>query len=87
MVMKMSKILIKLYVPIIEAQYDILIPSNKRIYNVITLLTKAVNELSGGYYKPNKVPVLYDKATGAPYDNGLSIKESTIRNGTELILI
>ena len=83
----MDKILIKLYVPIIEQQYEIWIPANKRIYNVINLLTKAVNELYGGYYKVAKMPGLYDKATGKPYDINFSIKETNIRNGTELVLI
>ena len=83
----MNKILVKLYVPLIEKQYDVWIPSNKRIYNVIGLLVKAVNELSGGYYKVNKLPTLYDKATGKPYGINLSVKESTIRNGSEIILI
>ena len=83
----MDKILVELYVPIIEQKYEIWIPASKRIYNVIGLLAKAVNELSGGYYKPSKLPDLYDKITGKPYDINLSIKETTIRNGTELILI
>jgi len=83
----MDKILVKLYVPIIEQQYEIWIPANKRIYNIIDLLTKAVNELSGGYYKVSKPPSLYDKASGKPYDINLSIKETTIRNGTEIVLI
>ena len=83
----MNKVLVKVYVPIIEEQYDILIPLNRRIYNVIRLITKAINELSNGYYEPTKMPVLYDKITAKPYDENLSIRESDIRNGTELILI
>ncbi|MBR0427159.1 MAG: hypothetical protein IJK18_03040 [Clostridia bacterium] len=83
----MNKILVKVYVPIIEEQYDILIPLNRRIYNVIKLLVKAINELSNGYYEPQNEPMLYDKITAIPYDGNLSIKESNIRNGTELILL
>lgn len=83
----MNKILIKLYVPIIEQQFDLWIPLNRRIYNVINLLIKAVNEFSGGYYKPNKMPVLYDKLTAEPYDLNLFVRDTNIRNGTELILI
>ena len=47
--MKMNKILVKLYVPKLEKQFDIWIPLNKRVYNVITLLVKAVNDFSRGY--------------------------------------
>lgn len=83
----MNKILVKVYVPIIEEQYDILIPLNRRIYNVIKLLVKAINELSNGNYEPKTNPTLYDKITALPYDENLSIRESNIRNGTELILL
>ena len=58
----MNKVLVKVYVPVIEEQYDILIPVNRRIYNVIKLITKAINELSNGYYVPTKTPVLYSVA-------------------------
>ena len=85
--MKMDKVLVKIYVPSIEEQYDILIPLNRRIYNVIKLLVKAINELSNGYYEPDNKPVLYNKITAIPYDENLSIRESNIRNGTELILM
>ena len=83
----MSKILVKLYVPIIEEQYDILIPKNRRIYNVIKLLNKAIYELSGGCYEVNRKHILYDKLTGIPYDLNLSINETNITNGKEIVLI
>lgn len=83
----MNKVLVKVYVPSIEEQYDILVPLNRRIYNVIKLLVKAIYELSNGYYEPKTKPMLYDKITAIPYDENLSIRESSIRNGTEVILI
>jgi hypothetical protein len=83
----MNKVLIKLYVPMIEAQYDVWIPVNKKIYKVIRLLTKAVCEFSGGYYKPIRMPLLYDKVTASVYDVNLTVKDANIRNGSELVLI
>ena len=83
----MDKVLVKVYVPMIEKIYDIWIPSHKRIYNVVYLLIKAINELNDGTYRPTKMPMLYDKITGEIYDVNVSIKESTIRSGTELVLL
>ena len=83
----MNKVLVRLYVPMMEKQFDIWIPLNKRVYNVINLLTKAIDEFCKGYYKPEKMPVLYNKATAEVYDVNLTVKETTIRNGTELILM
>lgn len=83
----MDKVLIKLYVPTIEEIYDVWIPANKKIGNIIVLLVKAIRDLSNGCYEPNRMPQLYDKLTAEEYDINLSVKESTIRSGTELILI
>lgn len=87
MVMIMNKVLVKLYVPILEQQYDIWFPLNKKIYNVIILLSKAVNELEEGYYQPDEMPILYNRSTGDAYDINLKVHETDIRNGTEIILI
>lgn len=87
MVMKMNKVLIKLYVPSIEEQFDILLPLNKKIGNIITLLVKAINEFSGGYYQPKDMPILYDKLTSQTYNLNLNVKDAGIINGTELILM
>ncbi len=83
----MNEILVKLYVPIIDGSYDILIPANKRIYTIIGMLVKSIRELTKGYYNPKKNPQLYDKISAKAYDINLLVAESDIRNGTELILI
>lgn len=84
---KMNKVLVKLYVPTIEKKYDVWIPLNRRIYTTIKLIVKAINEFTNGEYSPSKLPVLYDRKTAKPFDINLTIGESTIRNGSEIILI
>ncbi len=85
--MKMDRILVKLYVPMLEEIYDVWLPSTKRIYNIIILLVKAINELNNNCYKPNQIPLLYDKLTAEVYDINLKLKDTNIGNGTELILL
>lgn len=87
MVKKMNKVLVKLYVPTIGKEYDVWIPVNRRIYNVIKLIVKTINEFTNGEYIPTKLPVLYDKKTSRPYDINLTIAEAKIKNGSEIILI
>lgn len=87
MVMRMDKVLVKLYVPMLEEIYDVWIPSHKRIYNVIILLVKAINEINNNCYKPKKIPLLYDKLTAESYDINLKVKDTTIRSGSEIILL
>lgn len=83
----MKRVLVRVYVPMIEKEYDLWIPSHKRIYNIILLLVKSIYEITNGDYNPSKIPVLYDKITAEEYDINLTIKESTIRSGTELVLL
>jgi len=87
MVKKMNNVLVKLYVPMLEETYDVWIPSHKRIYNVIILLVKAINELNNNCYILNEMPMLYDKLTAEIFDVNLRVKETNIRSGTELILL
>jgi len=83
----MNKVLVKLYVPVIEAEYDIWLPINKKLYKIVSLLEKSVNELCGGYYTPSQSPVLYDKNSAKLYDMNLNVKDNNTKNGTEIVLI
>ena len=84
---KMDKVLVKVYVPMLEGVYDVWIPSNKKIYEIIILLSRAISELSEGDYAPKAHPTLYDKISAQEFDLNSFLKDTTIRNGTEVILI
>ena len=83
----MNKVLVKLLVPTLGEEYEIWLPLNKRIINVIKLLIKSVSELSDGEYAPTKLPILYDRKSGMPFDVNAIVNDTTIRNGSEVILI
>lgn len=83
----MNKVLVSVYVPALEENYDFWIPINKKVYRIILLLIKIISESSGDYYRPTKMPLLYDKITANPYDINLTVKDNAIQNGTEMILI
>ncbi len=83
----MDRVLVKLYVPVLEKTYDVWLPTYKKIYNIIPMLVKAINELNGNCYRQTRMPLLYDRITAEEYDINLSVKESSIRSGTEIILI
>ncbi len=82
-----NQILVRLYVPNLEKSFDVWIPVQRRIGNVISLLLKAINEMSYNVYKPSMYPMLYDKATAKMYDVNDLVKDTDIRNGSELIII
>lgn len=86
--MEMNKVIVKLYVPSINNNFDIKLPLNKKIYNVIILLLKGINDLNeNDEYKPERIPMLYNKETGECYNLNIKVKETNIVNGTELVLI
>ena len=80
----MNKILVRVYVPAIEKNYEIWIPLNKRIRNAIVLIIKMIADEE---YNPKKIPNLYNKESGEKYDLDSFIQQTNIRNATELILI
>ena len=72
--------------PILDKKYELLVPIDRRIHELINLLRKNIPELSENYYKENN-PNLYNKSTGEIYDMNLIIKNSNIKTGTRLLLI
>lgn len=82
----MNKLLVKLYVPLIEKEYDVFIPINKKIKNIVYLLGKAVHELSEGEYPLNYSTKLVNRDTGYQYKYDANAKEEKILNGSSLVL-
>lgn len=83
----MDKVLIKLYVPSMEERYDVKIPLNKKVSDVIILLIKAIDEFCGGSYNPEQIPHLYNLLTEEMIDTNLRVRDAKIKNGMQLILI
>ncbi len=83
----MNKVLVVLYIPIIEMRYDVYIPINKKIEQIIILLGNALNELTDGGFILQNNTILINKETGNIYDNNQYVKNAEIKNGTELVLI
>ena len=84
----MNRVLVRLYVPLLEKQYDIWIPINKSIYYVINSFVhgiESINKLK--YASDDYYPRLYNKANADCYDLNKKVIDTDIRNGTELILI
>lgn len=79
------KVLIKLYVPEIEETYEMYIPINKYVGEICGLLSKLVNDLSK-VYPVKKNASLCNRRSGLIYEKNSLVRETDIRNGTELIL-
>lgn len=82
-----NKILIELIVPTIEEKYNLYIPINRRIGNIIILISKAIFDMSNGMYQIDENSCLYNKETGKKYLSDDLVRLTDIRNGDSLILI
>ncbi len=83
----MDKVLVRVYVPFIEEQFDVKIPLNRKIFSIIKLLSKGIYELSDGEFEKSEQHFLYDKLTGTEYNLNDTVKDTNIRNGKEIILV
>lgn len=82
-----NKVFIIVEVPLIEAKYEVYIPIGKKVNKVANILSKAISELSGGHYPIKQDATIYSKVTGKAYNPNLLVKDSDIRNGSEIILV
>ena len=83
----MNKVLICVFVPLIEKEYDVYIPVNKKVGYIKKLLIKSIIELSENNYKVSENIVLSNKTTSYVYKDDEYIIDTDIRNGTKLVIL
>lgn len=82
-----NKLLVDVIVPHLDKKYQVYIPINKRISNVIKLIEKALREMTNGYYPEKEDSVIIDVESGNIYDINITVKESKMINGSQIILL
>jgi hypothetical protein len=82
-----NKVLTEIYFAQLDEKFNIYLPLNKNIANIIELICKAISE----YKRLNSIDYkklsLYNHETSVKYTPDLLIKDSNIRNGMRLILM
>ena len=82
-----NKVLVRLIVPEIDQEYDVYLPINKKIGNIINLLNEAIVELTNGEIASSNKNSLFNGITNEIYSPDKQLVETNIRNGTILVLI
>ena len=83
----MKKVLVEVFVPVIDARYDVFIPSTSQVSEILELLKKAVAELSGGRFASSGETALCYRESGAIINVNMTVCELGIHNGSKLMLI
>lgn len=80
------KVLVNISIPEIEEKYEVYLPVNKYIGEICFTLSKIFHEQSKSF-PIKKNGVLFNVENGKPYDVKLLLRDTDIKNGTELIYI
>ena len=82
-----NKVLVYLSVPEIDKTYDLYLPINKKVGNIINLINKAIYEMTDGEFQLSNCNSLYNVVTKEKYKSDILLANTNIRNGTSLILL
>ena len=83
----MNKVLVKLIIPELDRDFDLFIPVNELVWKITKLMIKSISDLSGINLDMNKKYILLNQSTGKIYRVNDIIRETDIRNATELVLL
>ena len=83
----MDKILITVFVPFIDDNFDIKIPINLEMVLVMQLIQEAIVDLSNDTYVINPNAKIYDKNTGYLINQNNIVKFSGLKNGSAVMII
>lgn len=83
----MNKILINIYVPNLNKNYDLFIPVNEFIWKINKLIVKSISDLSDGVLDIGFSYVILNIETGRVYNNNEIVINTDIRNTSKLALI
>ena len=82
-----NKVLVKIVVPEIDAEFDIYIPVNELVWRVKKLVAKCISDLTADTFDFSKEYVFINPKTNQIYGENDVILNTDIRNCTSLILI
>lgn len=82
-----EKYLVNISVPIINEKFDIFIPKRSKVNNIIYLIIKLISSTTERMPSEYDDLVLFNKKDGVAYDGNMLIQDTSIENGSELIII
>lgn len=82
----MNKVLINLFVPSINENFEMLVLENKKLLEIKKLIIEGIINLTNGEFVDNEKFIICNQETGIMYDLNYTVKENSITDGTKLIL-
>ncbi len=82
-----KKVLVEILLPAAGKSFDVFIPLERKMSEVIRLVAGALSDLSDSTYLYSDGAVLCNADTGIIYNVNMEIAELGIKNGSRLMLI
>jgi hypothetical protein len=82
-----NKALVEIFVPASGSKFDVFVPLESKMSDVLKLVSAALSDLSDGKYKATNDAVLCDAKTGIIFNVNMEVAELGIKNGSRLMLI
>ena len=83
----MDKVLVEIYIPALDVSFDVFVPLQSQMSEVLELIKKAATEMSDGRFIADKNTAICHREDGTIININLSVFELEIRNGSKLMLI
>lgn len=81
----MNKVLVKIYVLRLDQEYELFLPPNKKISDILCMIIKSLSDLTN-VFPQHYQHLLFDKDSGKIIDSNVSLVDAGIDNGKKLIL-
>ena len=85
--MNNNKVLVNLVVPTLSETYNVFLPINKTVAEIIILLNQTIHDLTDGEFPISKNLSLINCETKEVYNYDYSLKVCKVKNGSTLALI
>jgi len=82
-----NKALVEIIVPAASQKYDVYIPLESKMSEVIKMVSGALSDLSDGKYKATEESILCNADTGIIFNVNMEVAELGIKTGSRLMLI
>ena len=81
------KVLINLFVPELERKLELYLPVNRTVSEVIFMINRLLLEITNDLYPKKSIFQLSNRDSGIVYNHDLIIRNTDIRNGSNLVII
>ena len=82
----MDKILVTFYVLSLEEEFDIFLPINIKLAEVLNTIQQSIKEMTEGTYDIISKPLLYNDLDGKLINLNNIVKYSGLKNGSRVLL-